>query len=174
MGAHSKGTSVLVAGVLMAALGCGSSDDSSRTVSASDVSNLPSGNAIGNAFSGVFRLDNATIVACDCRVGSCSRWHGNKGDTFTLTEMNGALHVVLRSNGQDQVYDGGINRGGDFRVGSSLTVGSNTSYSILTGTVVAGVSIAAESQNTFVGNIGGDDFDCDLSVKLAISYLNAL
>ena len=41
MGTHSNGTRVLMmVSVLLVALGCGSSDDSHQTLSASDVTNL--------------------------------------------------------------------------------------------------------------------------------------
>jgi hypothetical protein len=178
MGAGMRGATIVALGALMLTSACGSSDQPSPTVTATDVSNLPKGDATGSSFSGVYVLKDGMIASCDCRVGSCSAWHVERGDTFTLSETDGALHVLLHvygtTNGPDQMYDGGINRGGDFRVGSTFVVDGNTSYSVLTGTVVPGVSIAAESRNTYVGKIGGDDFDCDLSVHLSLSYLQAM
>lgn len=100
----------------------------------------------------MYWLKDGMLADCNCRVGDCSRWHVNKGDTFALTETDGALHVALHanSNATDQIYDGGINRAGDFRVGSSYATGGNISYSLLSGTVKTGVSIAADSRNTYV------------------------
>ncbi|HEX2673839.1 MAG TPA: hypothetical protein VHM25_23330 [Polyangiaceae bacterium] len=174
VGVHSNGTWVLMVSVLWVALGCGSSDDSPRTLSPSDVTNLPAGNAVGTTFSGVYVLDTATIARCDCRVGSCSMVRGSRGNRFTLTETDGALNVVLRSNSPDQIYNGGIDRNGQFLVGSTAVMDSYRSYSLLSGTVVAGASIDATSQNTFVGGVGGDDYDCDFTAELAISYVQPL
>lgn len=175
MGEHAKIPRFVSSGLMLVtlAVGCGSSDQASRTLTASDVSNLPAGNAVGTSFSGTYWLKDGMISACDCRVGECSRWHITKGDTFALAETDGALHVALHSNGNatDEMYSGGINRGGDFRVGSIFPNGGNNSYSLLSGSVIAGVSIDAESRNSFLGKIDGDDFDCDLTAQLALSYL---
>jgi hypothetical protein len=99
---------------------------------------------------------------------------GSRGNRFTLTETDGALNVVLRSNSPDQIYNGGIDRNGQFLVGSTAVMDSYRSYSLLSGTVVAGASIDATSQNTFVGGVGGDDYDCDFTAELAISYVQPL
>ena len=80
-------------------------------------------------------------------MGSCATARVSKGNTFTLAETDGALHITVHSalNAVDQIYDGGINHGGDFRVGSNYPSGDNVSRGLLSGTVVAGVSIDAES-----------------------------
>jgi len=174
VGAHSNGTWILMVGVLLVALGCGSSDDSHQTLSPSDVTNLPAGSAVGTTFSGVYVLDTSTIASCDCRVGSCSMVHGSRGNRLTLTQTDGALNVVLRSNSPDQIYNGGIDRNGQFLVGSTVLMDTYRSYSLLSGTVVAGVSIDAKSQITFVGKATGDDYDCDFTAELAISYVQPL
>jgi len=157
------------------ALGCSSTDQSSRTLSASDVSNLPAGNAVGTSFSGVYVLSDGMISACDCRVGSCATARVSKGNTFTLSETDGALHVAVHSagNATDQMYDGGINHGGDFRVGSSYSSGDSVSHGLLSGTVLGGVSMDAESQNTLTGKVGGETFDCDITAHLVLSYSTA-
>lgn len=103
-------------------------------------------------------------------------WHVNVGDTFTLTQANGALHVALRSPGRttDQLYDGGINLGGDFRVGSHFLTETDESYSLLTGKVTAGTAIDARSQITIWGKIGDTQVDCDIVGDLTIPYVHAL
>src|SRR5262249_38307861 len=144
MRTHSKGKPSLIPGVLVVALGCGSSDQPSQTLSATDVGNLPPGNAVGTSFSGGYILDNVMVAACDCRVGSCSKVHGNKGDTFTLTEKDGALNMVEHSNANDVVYNGGIDHDGKFLVGGSVVTDKSMAYSRISGTVMAATSIDAE------------------------------
>jgi hypothetical protein len=101
-------------------------------------------------------------------------WHGSVGEAYTLTEMDGALNVVEHSNTNDTVYNGGIDRDGRFRVGGSSVATKFTSYVLLSGTVVAGVSMDAESQSTFVGPIDSVDYDCDPAGALRLSYLKPL
>lgn len=163
---------VLAVSVLTLAMGCGGTDQSSQTLSASDVSNLPVGNAVGTSFSGVYVLSDGMITACNCRTGSCATARVSKGNTFTLAETGGALHVTVHSgvNAVDQIYDGGINHGGDFRVGSTYQSGDTISRGLLSGTVIAGVSIDAESQLTVSGKVNGESFDCDLTADLLLSY----
>jgi len=176
MGLGAKARSMVAVGTLMLAAACSGSDDTSRTVTRADVTNLPPGNATGSTYSGVYVLSDGVISACDCRKGSCSQVRVAKGDTFTLTQTDGALHVTLRSaaNTTDQLYDGGINRGGDFRVGSSFMVENNVSYSLLSGTVTAEVSVDAQSRVTFVGAVGGEDYDCDFTGDLVLSFSKPL
>jgi hypothetical protein len=170
VGVESKGAWILVMSSVLVALGCGSSDHPPPTLSPSDVTNLPAGNAVGTTFSGVYVLSNATIADCNCRVGSCAMWHGDKGDVFTLTETDGALHIDLSFNGSDELYDGSVDRNGAFRAGGSIVTASSKAYSLLSGTVKAGVSIDAESQNTFTGQLDGNDVDCDIVGKLQLTY----
>ena len=141
------------------------------TLSGSDVTNVPVGNATGTRFSGVYVADSSVIAGCSCRSGSCSKVHGDRGETFTLTEMDGALSVLEHGTFNDTVYGGGIDKEGRFRVGGSFVSGKLMGYSLLSGTVLAGASIDAESQNTLVGPIDGDDYDCDVAAALRLSYL---
>ena len=133
--------------------------------------NVPAGNATGVGFQGVYVLDSSMITGCRCRTGSCSKWHGDSGVTFKLTETDGALHVVEHAPTNDVIYDGGIDINGAFRLGGTYVSGKQTAFSFLSGTVHAGVAMDAESELTFVGPIDGDSYDCDVAGVSHSSYL---
>lgn len=178
MGIRSRVTTISALCGAICLVACGSSDQSSLTLTGADVSNLPPGNAVGTSFSGTYLLKDGKIAACECRVNECSRWSVSRGDTFTFTETNGSLHVLLHSTtntagAMGQMYDGGINRGGDFRAGSTLVRDGGTFYALLSGTLVPGVSADVESRTTTKGKVAGEDFDCDLVLDATLSYLSS-
>jgi len=178
MGIRARVTTTLALCSFVLLPACGSSDQSSSTLTGTDVTNLPRGNAVGTAFSGTYLLKDGKITACECRMNECSRWSVSRGDTFTFTETDGALHVLLHSitntmGAMDQMFDGGINRGGDFRVGSTYTRQDGAFYGLLSGTMVPGVSADVESRTTAKGQVVGEDFDCDLALNATLSYLSS-
>ena len=177
MGIRTRVTKTLALCSVVLLVACGSSDQSSSTLTGTDVTNLPPGNATGTAFSGKYLLKDGKITECECRVNECSKWNVSRGDTFTFTETDGSLHVLLHSitntmGAMDQMYDGGINRGGDFRVGSTFVRQDGTFYGLLSGTMVPGVSADVESHTTAKGQVAGEDFDCDLVLNATLSYLS--
>lgn len=156
--------------------GCGTPDDatSQKTLTQEDVDSLPTGNASGVAFSGVYTLENSEISACRCRVGSCDDWRGSKGDRFTLTQTDGALMLILRGQYSEATYHGGIDADGSFLVGSILVTETMQEYLLLTGKVVAATSIDARSNVTHAGPVDGKDYDCDLTAELQLNYVGPL
>ncbi|HET9956827.1 MAG TPA: hypothetical protein VFQ61_20165 [Polyangiaceae bacterium] len=174
MKSGNSGVGCAVVAGLVLSMGCGGTDEPPRTLSPADVTGLPAGDASGTSFTGAYMLTKSSVTECNCRVGPCSKLHGSQGDLFTLRQTGGALNIVLRSRTGEQTYDGGINRDGSFQVGSATVDAPYTSYSLLSGTVSAGVSMAATSYNTFTGKVDGEDFDCDATAALEMSFLNAL
>ena len=68
--------SLVVAGALLVSVvfaGCGGS---TRTLTPTDVSDIPSGSAVGTNLSGSYLVVSSSIDDCECRVGSCSEYQG--------------------------------------------------------------------------------------------------
>jgi len=174
MAARSAG--LIAASVVVLALGCGegAEQQAPATLLAADVESLPVGNAVGTSYSGLYVLSEATVTACVCRAGSCSEWMGSSSGSFALTQTDGALRLVLRTNTSETTYDGGIDRDGKFRVGGSRVDQSSAAYSILSGTVEERVGMELKSQNTLTGPVNGKSTDCDVEVKLAATFVASL
>jgi len=162
--------------LLCLTVGCGGRAESSSHIGDSHVSHLPAGDAVGSAFSGLYVIRSGAIAACDCRSGDCSMWSVGIGETFALTQSDGALHLVIQAPGTsaEPTYDGGIDANGEFRVGGQIATDFGSSMSLISGTVVAWTSIAARSENTFVGDLSGTHFDCDVAADLTLAYVGAL
>jgi hypothetical protein len=166
----------LLALLALVALGCGDDASKSTTLSPGDVTNLPPGNAVGASFSGNYVIQTSMIVACECRVGSCSQnVHASTGALLALSHRDGALRIDERRDGKTTaLHNGGIDREGKFRAGFTGTIEAFTWTALMEGTVTPGVSIEARTRFTAVGETGGDNIDCDAENEYHAQYTGPL
>jgi hypothetical protein len=144
--------------------GCGGS--SAKTVTATDVTGIPAGDATGTTLSGTYLLASAAIEDCTCRVGSCAMIHAETGTTLMVVQQDGAL-TVTDSNGN--VSTGGVKLDDTFTCGGVETIpsaeGQGEIYALLDGTfqLSAGQPTAMTFQisETITGSILGVSYDCD-------------
>ena len=154
--------------------GCGGGTPT-KTLTATNVSNVPPGNANGTALSGNYLITSSTIEGCDCRVGSCGFFHGTPGGTMTVTQQDGSLTFTDSGAGEAA---GGVNADDTFTAGGSSPIpdssGQGEVYTLETGTfeVPGGVPTGMEFQadETITGTVEGGSYDCDLVVSVTARY----
>ena len=170
--------SLVVAGSLLVAAvfaGCGGS---TRTLTATDVSNIPPGSAVGTDLSGSYLVGSATIDDCNCRTGSCSQIHAEVGVTYTVVEQDGALSITDSGDASGTPLLGGVDADNSFSVGGTAHipsyVGQGVVYVMETGTfsVSSGVPTGMHfsGDETIVGTIGGVTYDCDVQSNGSTLY----
>lgn len=157
---------VLLIGVSLLS-GCGSSGDTS-TISKSDVTDLPHGNASGTSFSGTYKIETSTLVGCNCRSGPCSGIHSSTGHELVVTQTDGTLEIV--ENKTDD-YRGGINQDGKFWCGVDASTSSTALFFRWQGTAVVAKSLDVVSNITVVGTLDGQYYDCDAEAHFQAPYL---
>jgi hypothetical protein len=170
--------SLAVAGALLVAVvfaGCGGS---TRTLTATDVSNIPTGSALGTALSGLYLVVSSAIDDCNCRTGSCSEIHAQVGVTDTIVEQDGALSITDSGDNTGTPLSGGVDANDSFSVGGTAQVPASTGqgviYAMETGTfsvsggVPTGVQFSVDE--TIVGTILGMTYDCDFHASGSAQY----
>ena len=156
---------------LTGALACGSADSDGGTLSVEDVTGLPPGNAVGTSFSGTYVIQTSQLLACDCRVGSCSNVRASRGARFAVSHQDGVLGIVHENaRPKEVVYSGGIDRDGKFRAGGTLVTETFTWLSLMQGTVVASVAIDGRTRVTLTGEVDGAALDCDGKIEYHAPY----
>jgi hypothetical protein len=158
----------MLAGLAVVA-GCDGSPALKR-LSASDVTGIPPGNAVGTGLSGKYLVTSATDVACACRSGSCSMIHAATGALLTVVQQDGALTIGVSSGGQ---LAGGVNADDTFRVGGA-SQGSSTAYALETGTFTLAGGQPSEMQYeadvTVMATSGSVSYDCDVRTDATATY----
>ncbi len=157
--------------------GCGGGAPT-KTLTATNVSGMPPGDANGTALSGTYLVTSSTIEGCDCRVGSCGFFRGSPGGTVTVTQQDGSLTFTAPGT---QPAVGGVNADGTFSVGGAFSlpysVGEGEDYTVDTGTfaVSGGVptGIQFQSYQTITGTLEGGSYDCDLVASVTARYEGA-
>ena len=162
--------------VYLAVLGSGCGGGApTKTLTPTDVSNLPPGNATGTALSGSYLVTSSTIEGCDCRVGSCSFFHGVTGGTVTVTQQDGSLTFTASGT---ETETGGVNADDTFSVGGSFALpystGQGEDDTLDTGKFeVSGgapTGIQFESYQTITGTLEYESYDCDLVASVTARY----
>jgi hypothetical protein len=157
---------VLVVGCV--ASGC---DDGLRTLSRSDVTGIPPGDAIGSPFSGRYALLRGRRTACDCRAGSCSGITINDSlGTVTVVQNDGAF-TSSNELFPTVICSGGIDADGQFVCGQI-----SDSPPVLTLSLTTGQIALANGQPTTM--TGSSDttavlpgFDCDIQVEFEAAFV---
>ena len=170
--------SLVVAGALLVAVvfaGCGGS---TRTLTATDVSNIPPGSAVGTDLSGTYLVVGGSIDDCDCRVGSCSQFHVQIGVTYTVVEQDGALSITDSGDTTGTPLLGGVDADDHFSAGGVAQipsyVGSGVIYAFesgkfnVSGGAPTGVSFSIDE--TVKTTIGGTSADCDIHASSSAQY----
>jgi hypothetical protein len=165
---------IVVAFLTAVGSGCGGGAPT-KTLTATNVSNMPPGNATGTALSGTYLITSATIAGCDCRVGSCDFFHGAAGGTVIVTQQDGSL--TFTASGTEPAA-GGVNADDTFSVGGSSplpdSVGQGEDATLNTGTfeVSGGVptGVHFQSYQTITGTLEGGSYDCDLVAAVTARY----
>jgi hypothetical protein len=171
--------SLVVAGALLVTVvsaGCGGS---TRTLTPTDVSNIPPGSAVGTDLSGSYLVVSGSIDDCDCRVGSCSQFHAEIGVTYTVVEQDGALSITDSGDDTGTSLLGGVDADDHFSVGGVAQVpsylGSGVMYALETGTfsvasgAPAGLSFSIDE--TIKTTILGTSTDCDVHGSSTAQYV---
>ncbi len=169
---------LIVAGALLVsvvAVGCGGS---TRTLTATDVSNIPPGSAVGTTLSGSYLVVSGSIDDCDCRVGSCSQFHVQIGVTYTVVEQDGALSITDSGDTTGTPLLGGVDADDHFSAGGVAQipsyVGSGVIYALETGTFsVSGgapTGMAFSIDETIKATVAGTSSDCDLHGSGSTQY----
>ena len=166
-------TEALLLGVFL--VGCGGS---TRTLTATDVSNIPPGSAVGTDLSGSYLVVSAAIADCNCRTGSCSQVHAEVGVTYTIVEQDGALSITDSGDTTGTPLLGGVDADNSFSVGGTAQiptyVGQGFVYVMQMGTfnvsggVPTGMHFTADE--TIVGTIAGLTYDCDVQSNGSTLY----
>jgi hypothetical protein len=170
--------SLVVAGALLVAvvlIGCGGS---TRTLTATDVSNLPPGSAVGTALSGSYLVVSSSIDDCNCRVGSCSNVHAQVGVTYTVVQQDGALSITDSGDTAGTALVGGVQADDSFSVGGTGAIpsflGQGVVYALQTGTfsISGGVPTGTEFSvdETITGTIAAVSYDCDFHASGSTRY----
>ncbi|HTB57160.1 MAG TPA: hypothetical protein VLC06_04775 [Polyangia bacterium] len=170
--------SLVVAGALLVAVvlvGCGGS---TRTLTATDVSNIPPGSAVGTTLSGTYLVVSGSIDDCDCRVGSCSEFHAEIGVTYTIVEQDGALSITDSGDDTGTPLLGGVDADDSFSAGGVAQVpaylGQGVIYALeegkfsVSGGAPTGVSFSIDE--TVKTTIGGTTSDCDIHGSSSAEY----
>jgi len=165
----------IVVVVLAVAVGCGGS---TRTLTATDVSNIPAGNAVGTSLSGSYLVVGASIDDCNCRTGSCSNVHAEIGVTYSIVQQDGALSLLDSGDVTGTPLLGSVDADDKFSVGGAAQIpsyaGQGVIYSLETGTfsvsggVPTGTHYSVDS--TIEGTISGIGYDCDIQASGATTY----
>ena len=169
---------ILVGAALLVSMasGCGAPDGPPlETLTATDVTGLPAGNALGSRFAGQYLTTEATITACRCRVGSCSVLRLYIGNTTQFVQKDGALTYTVSNGSTDSSTGaGGVDDDGKFWTGSVAQAPEVTVYSLVNGTfeLAGGVptSAACVSDATITGVIADTNLDCDLRSSVSLRY----
>jgi hypothetical protein len=159
------------AAALLAGVGCGGGEPT-RTLTAADVANQPSGSATGSEFSGDYLVVSSNLTGCSCRVGSCATLQGKVGALLTFAQQDGVLTVTDQDG---NAAAGGIDANGTFWYGGAGQSTTATAYSIAHGhiAVVAGApDTADEDLETTIATSSGatTPLDCDLRVQVGLRF----
>ena len=162
--------SLIVAGALLVAVVFGGCGGSTRTLTATDVSNLPAGNAVGTNLSGAYLVVSSSLDDCDCRVGSCSEFHAQLGVTDTVVQQDGALSITDSADMTATALVGGVYADDRYSVGGMTVVPSSAGQGVLFAleegmfTVSGGAptGLRFTIDETIKATLGGLTFDCDL------------
>jgi hypothetical protein len=168
---------VVAAAVLVSVVlaGCGGS---TRTLAATDVSNIPPGSAVGTDLSGSYLVVSGSIDDCDCRVGSCSQFHVEIGVTYTIVAQDGALSITDSGDDTGTPLLGGVDADNHFSAGGVAQipsyVGSGVIYALETGTFsVSGgapTGMSFSIDETTKTTIFGTTADCDIHGSSSAQY----
>ena len=169
---------LFVAGAFFATVvvvGCGGS---TRTLTATDVANIPPGSAVGTTLSGSYLVVSGSIDDCDCRVGSCSQYHVEIGVTYTVVEQDGALTITDSGDTTGTPLLGGVDADDSFTVGGVAQVpyyvGQGVIYAFesgkfnVSGGAPTGVSFSIDE--TVKTTIGATSADCDIHASSSAQY----
>ncbi len=160
--------------VLAVVIGCGGAP-STETLTASDVTNIPPGTAVGAALSGSYVLESGGIDACNCRVGPCSFFHPGIGEVLNVSQQDGSLTITAA--GATTSITGGVNADDTFTCGGTdlpsylsqgAEYGRETGRFSLSGGQPTGFSWEADI--TVTGSGSGLSFDCDLRGSFSAAY----
>lgn len=166
---------VVVAALAVLGSGCGGGGAPTKTLTTTDVSNVPPGDASGTTLSGTYLITSSTIEGCDCRAGSCGFFHGQSGGTVTVAQQDGSLTLTPSTGGPTT---GGVDADDTFSAGGSspipYTVGMGEDYVLEAGTfeVAGGVPTGMQFQDyeTITGTLNVGNYDCDLVLSIAARY----
>src|SRR5262245_12860554 len=127
-------TGIFEALSLVALIGCASDPPPARTLTASDITPIPPGTAIGSLFSGNYYISAGEIEACHCRVGICATARIPIGDILTVVQTDGTLQIS-RANTSNSC-SGGVDSDGSFRCNFELVQPDNTEFQVANGQFV--------------------------------------
>jgi hypothetical protein len=164
----------LLLALLCGVAACGGGGSSLSTLTRTDVSGLPAGNAIGATVSGRYVTAGGVYEACHCRVGSCSSIHGMDGEMLLIAQQDGALSMMV-ANGPD--YAGGVSQDGQFWLG-----GAGEQPGLVQITLISGEFMFADSQpvglratfeTTLVASaaVAGTNLDCDMLGRVTANFV---
>jgi len=169
---------LVFAGVLLVSVGLVGCGGSTRTLTATDVSNIPPGSAVGTSLSGTYLVTSSSIDDCNCRVGSCSQFHAEIGVTYTIVEQDGALSITDSGDATGTPLLGGVDLDDSFSAGGVAQIptylGQGAVYALETGTfsVSGGVptGIHYSIDDTTTATITGISYDCDIHGSGSAQY----
>ena len=163
-----------------AAIGCGGGGGySAPALTASDVSNIPPGTAVGTALSGVYLVTGSALTGCYCRSGSCAEFTPTQiGTTLDVTQQDGTLSIITLADGTQTPVVGGVDANDSFSVGAavevSASVGEGFVYELLGGQFnVAGglpTGMTYEAEGTLTATLQGASYDCDINTSVVTGY----
>jgi hypothetical protein len=116
-------------------------------------------------FSGYYMITTAAIVACQCRVGSCSGINFSPGGVNSVTETDGAIQIKAPSGG---VCSGGVNSDGTFSCngGQAGSVGYVLESGQFQSANCMPTSMDGQILNTFSNGL----YDCDVQATFTAQY----
>ena len=160
---------------MVISVGCGGS---TRTLTPTDVSDIPPGSAVGTNLSGLYLVVSSSIDDCDCRVGSCSGFHVQIGVTYTIVQQDGALSITDSGDTTGTPLVGGVYADNHYSVGGVATVPSYVGQGVIyaleegsfsvSGGVPTGLHFSIDE--TTKATIAGASFDCDIHGSGSAQY----
>jgi len=158
-----------VAVVLGLVAGC---DDDLRTLTREDVSDVPTGDAVGMQFSGQYLTTSNTIEACNCRRGSCSTLRPVVGATLMITQTDGALQMTDPLS--SVLAHGGVDADGHYTLGFLREELDNLQYALIQGQFASSggtpTSMSAVQESTSHQSV----YDCDVRSQFVAVYQGPL
>ena len=156
--------------ILVALLGC-EAGEPLRTLDSADVTGLPTGTAMGTAFSGAYVIASGGVASCRCRVGSCAGISVNIGATILAAEQDGSL-TMTQPDGS--VCLGGIDADGRFWCGNAMEQTNASGYLLSDGMIIVAngqpVTANMTDEVTIKASTNGIVGDCDFRMVATLRF----
>jgi len=158
---------------LLALLGCDSGSGSDapppRRITASDVTTVPPGTAVGSYFAGDYSITSGQVEACSCRVGNCATIHVVVGTVLTVTQTDGMIQIGDPSS--TEVCAGGVDSDGSFHCTGEVMQTDALTFVVASGQFEFANSAVSALHQTEEISATLPTIDCDIRVYMSAQFI---